>query len=105
MGGQIQQMEKSLWQHPIIITEAEIIPIAGAYRTPYAWDLSNKRYDPRAQVNYYEATYNVWRPRVQGIYRRGVAIGQDSNEISFSPLHLPAEDVIKKHYLKGYSNK
>lgn len=102
---QIQQMENSLWQHPIIITEAGIIPIAGAYRTPYAWDLPNKRYDPQAQVNYYEATYNVWKPRVQGIYWWVVTIGQDSNEISFSPLHLPAEDVIKKHYLKGFSNE
>ncbi|NSL52401.1 glycoside hydrolase family 113 [Calidifontibacillus erzurumensis] len=102
---QIKQMKETLWQKPILVTEAGIIPVAGAYRTPYSGSLPNQRYDPQAQVNYYEATYNVWKPRVQGIYWWGVLVGQDPNEISFSPLNMPTEKVIKKQFLKGFSNE
>lgn len=101
---QISQLNKTLWQKPVIITEAGIIPITGAYRTPYAWSLPNK-YDPQAQVNYYEATYNAWKPSVHGIYWWAVILGQNPNEISFSPLYLPTEEVIKKHYLKEFTNE
>lgn len=102
---QINQLKDTLWEKSIIVTEAGIIPVAGAYRTPYAWSLPNRKYDPQAQVNYYEATYNVWKPRVDGIYWWDVTLGQDPNEISFSPLNLPTEEVIKKHFLKGLSDE
>lgn len=99
----IYEIKESLPEERIIITEVGIIPIVGAYRTPYAWSIPNKKYDPQAQVNYYEATFNVWKPRVQGIYWWVVPIGQNPNEISYSPLYLPTEEVIKRHYLKKFS--
>ena len=97
---QMDQLEETLWQQSIIVTEAGILPIAGAYRTPYAWDFPNGIYDPQAQVNYYEATYNTWKPHVNGIYWWAVVLGQDPAEIGFSPLGLPTEEVIKKHFLQ-----
>lgn len=101
---QINQLREDLWKKSIIITEVGIIPVAGAYRTPYAWSISNNAYDPQAQVNYYEATYNVWKPRVHGIYWWDVTLGQYPNEISFSPLHSPTEEILKKHLLRGFPN-
>lgn len=101
---QIDQLEDSLWEESIVITEAGIVPIAGAYRTPYAWSLSKMTYDPLVQANYYEATFNRWKPKIDGIYWWSITLGQDADEISYSPLTLPTEDVIKKHFLAGENN-
>lgn len=98
---QLNQLHESLWNEPIVVTEVGIVPVAGAHRTPYAWDFPNGTYDAQAQSNYYEATFQVWKPKVDGLYWWSVSIGGDSNEISYSPLSLPAEEVIKKHYLLG----
>jgi len=102
---QLNQFKDMLPEKPIIVTEAGIIPIAGAYRTPYVWGLPNRRFDPEAQANYYEATYEVWKPLSQGIYWWVITLGQDPSEISFTPLGLPTEKVIKKQYLKPFTNE
>ncbi|MBD8037636.1 hypothetical protein H9635_12870 [Solibacillus sp. A46] len=99
---QINQLEEVLWQQSIIVTEVGIHPIDGAYRTPYSWSFPDGTFDPKAQVNYYEATYNTWKPKAEGIYWWAITLGQDPNEISFSPLGLPTEEVIKKHFLQNY---
>ncbi|WP_336046057.1 glycoside hydrolase family 113 [Solibacillus ferritrahens] len=99
---QINQLEEALWQQTIIVTEVGIHPIAGAYRTPYSWSFPDGTFDPQSQVNYYEATYNTWKPKAEGIYWWAITLGQDPNEISFSPLGLPTEEVIKKHFLKNH---
>ena len=39
-----------------------------------------------------------------GIYWWCVIPGENRKNISFSPLHLPAEEVIKKHFL-NYANE
>lgn len=101
---QLNQLKEQLPQKPIVVTEAGIIPIAGVYRTPYVWNLPNGKFDPTAQVNYYEATFNMWKPLSKGIYWWTVILGQDPSEISFSPLYSPTEEVIKKQYLKSFSD-
>lgn len=98
---QLSEFEATLWQRPIIVTEVGILPIAGAYHTPYAWSLPNGTYDPQAQINYLEATYNRWMPKVDGIYWWVVTLGRDPSENSFSPLGLPTEDVFKCYFLKN----
>ena len=102
---QINQFKDEFSQKNIVVTEAGIIPIKGVYRTPYVWSLPNGEFDPQAQVRYYEATYNVWKPMIQGIYWWTVTLGQDPAEISFSPLYSPTENVIKKHFLKDFPGK
>lgn len=101
----INQFKTHLPQKPLIVTEAGILPVAGAYRTPYAWRLPGRQIDVEAQVNYYEATYNVWKPLSNGIYWWAVTLSQDSDEISFSPLYSPTENSLKKQNLKGSQNK
>ena len=98
---QLNQLEVALWQSSIIVTEAGILPIAGAYRTPYAWSFPDGMYDPQAQTNYYEATLNIWKPKTEGIYWWAVILGHRSNDITYSPLRLPAEEVLKKHFLQN----
>lgn len=100
---QINPFNDKLGHESIVVTEAGIIPVAGAYRTPYAWSINDGKFDQQAQANYYEATYNVWKPMIQGVYWWNVTLGQDPKEISFSPLHSPTENVIKQHFLKDYS--
>ncbi len=97
---QIAQLKEALSDYPIVITEVGILPYEGVYRTPYVWSFPNGNYDPQTQAIYYEATYNVWKPLVEGIYWWVVTLGQDPNETSFSPLNLPTEDVLKKYFLK-----
>lgn len=100
----IHTMNKTLQQHRVLITEVGMIPVTGAYRTPYAWRIPHKKYDPQAQANYYEAAFEAWKQRVDGIYWWCVIPGENRKNISFSPLHLPAEEVIKKHFL-NYANE
>ena len=97
---QINHLEETLSQQSIIVTEVGVLPIVGAYRTPYAWSIPDGTYDPQVQVDYYEATYNIWEPRADGIYWWVVTLGQDPNEISFSPLKSPTEEVIKKFLIR-----
>lgn len=101
----ISQFKDDFSQKNIVVTEAGVIPIKGVYRTPYVWSLSNGKYDTQTQVNYYEATYNVWKPITKGIYWWTVMLGQDPEEISFSPLYSPTEKVIKKHYLEDTTSQ
>lgn len=97
---QMMQLESALWQYSLIVTEAGILPIAGAYRTPYAWSFPDGTFDSQAQSNYYEATFNIWKPKTEGIYWWAVILGDRSNDITYSPLELPAEEVLKKHLLQ-----
>lgn len=99
---QIDQLKETLSDYTIVITEVGIFPIVGAYRTPYLWSFPDGTYDPQTQANYYEATYNVWQSRIEGIYWWVVTLGQNPNDISFSPLKLPTEEVLKKHFLKYF---
>ncbi|GAA0308462.1 hypothetical protein GGQ92_001139 [Gracilibacillus halotolerans] len=98
---QLSNLQESLWDKSIIVTEVGILPITGAYRTPYVWSFPNGTYDTQAQINYYEATFNMWKPKVDGIYWWVIALDQDPDEISYSPLTLPTEGLIKSHYLSG----
>ncbi len=97
---QLTPLEESLTEHSIIVTEVGVLPVAGAYRTPYAWSLPDRKYEPQVQANYYEATYLIWKPRTNGIYWWAVTLGEDPNSISFSPLGLPAEEVLKKFFVR-----
>lgn len=101
---EINQFKAQLPETPIVVTEAGIIPVTGAYRTPYAWRLPDRKIDLEAQVHYYQATYNVWRPLSNGIYWWAVTLGQDPNEIGFSPLYSPTEKIMKKQNLKSEWN-
>lgn len=98
---EMSQLKAELWQYSLIVTEAGILPVAGAYRTPYAWSFPDGTYDPQAQTNYYEATFNIWKPKIEGIYWWAVVLGHRSNDITYSPLGLPAEEVLKKHFLRN----
>lgn len=97
---QLKYIEEDLLHKNILITEVGIIPIAGIYRTPYAWSAPTGTFDPIAQANYYEATFQAWESIVQGIYWWGITIDEEPSVVDFSPLHLPAELILKKHYLK-----
>ncbi|MCM3067541.1 hypothetical protein M3568_14210 [Priestia flexa] len=96
----INHLDKTLSQFSIIVTEVGVLPIGGAYRTPYAWSIPDGTYDPQVQVDYYEATYHTWKPRSYGIYWWVVTLGEDSNKVSFSPLGKPTEEVIKKFFIR-----
>ncbi|MHA6252942.1 glycoside hydrolase family 113 [Oceanobacillus sp. CAU 1775] len=102
---QINHLEEVMSQESIIVTEVGVLPITGAYRIPYAWSIPNGKYDPEVQVNYYEATYQTWKPQSKGIYWWVVTLGQDSNITSFSPLDLPTEEVIKKYFIKDVQHE
>jgi len=82
----------------IIITEAGIVPVEGAYRTPYVWEYNNQPYSPKTQENYYIATFNSWKPSIQGIYWWVVSLEEDNIDINYSPFGLPTEEVIKKQF-------
>lgn len=85
----------------VIVTEAGMIPISGAYRTPYVWSIPGGKLDWQAQANYYESTFNAWASNSVGIYWWYVAITQPSpGEISYSPLGTPTEEIIKQIFLK-----
>lgn len=84
---------------PLLITEVGVIPIEGAYRTPYAWDIPNGIINPQVQVNYYEATFNSWQQVSKGIYWWSVTPYEERQRIGYSPLSLPTEQVIKRHFL------
>lgn len=101
---ELNQFKEKLPQTPIVVTEVGLLPIAGAYRTPYAWRLPEGEIDRQAQVNYYEATYKVWKPLSQGIYWWTVTLGQDPSVISFTPLYSPTESVIKRQFRTGFSD-
>lgn len=93
----LKDIEELFFDKPVIITEAGIIPVKGAYRTPYAWEIPGGVYDPEAQANYYEATYRVWYPLTEGIYWWMVTLEPASAErIDFSPLRLPTKKVLKQ---------
>ncbi|MFC7063141.1 glycoside hydrolase family 113 [Halobacillus seohaensis] len=89
----------------IIITEAGMIPVDGAYRQPYAWSIPDGELDGQAQANYYEATFNALQPMSEGIYWWCVTLGQDPEVIDYSPLDLPTEKVIKQHYLNDFTDE
>ena len=95
----INHLENNLWEYSIVVTEVGVLPIAGAYRTPYAWSLPHGTYDPETQANFFAATYNAWQSKVDGIYWWAVTFGQDPDEISFSPLGLPTEEMMKLYLL------
>ena len=95
----INKLKKFLDHESIIITEAGIIPVSGAYRTPYKWNIPNGKLDWQAQANYYEATYKAWNASIQGFYWWNVTLDQNQEEISYSPLNSPTENVIKKYFL------
>lgn len=82
----------------IIITEVGIVPIEGAYRTPYDWIYDHQLYSPETQVNYYIATFNQWKPIIHGIYWWVIQLEEDSMDINYSPLGLPTEEIIKKQF-------
>ncbi|MBM7579682.1 hypothetical protein JOD21_002364 [Jeotgalibacillus terrae] len=96
-------LSKQLDHPSVIITEAGMIPVAGAHRTPYAWSMPDGVVDRQAQANYYSATFSALKPLSKGIYWWGVALDQevDVETVDYSPLHGPAEDVIRKLLLKG----
>lgn len=97
---------KDLFTHEsIIITEAGVVPVTGAYRTPYSWHIPYAPLDWEAQSNYYEATYQVWRPMIQGIYWWNVTLNHNREEVNYSPLHSPTESVIKRHFLGELNNE
>lgn len=101
----LHEIKEFLQHESIIITEAGIIPIAGAYRTPYSWNIPNGQLDWEAQANYYEATFQVWKPYIQGIYWWTVTLTDDPGEINYSPLHSPTESVIKRHFRNQMNNE
>ena len=83
----------------ILLTEVGIVPIDGAYKTPYQWVYTNQTYNPDVQVNYYQSTFNSWEPYIEGIYWWTVTL-EDNIEANYSPLGLPTEEVIKKQFLE-----
>ena len=98
----IDQLSDILRDQTIVVTEAGIIPIAGAYRTPYAWSIPEGQIDWQAQAHYYEATYVSWKPFIDGIYWWNVTLDESTaNTIDFSPLGSPTEAVIQKYFLKA----
>ena len=92
-------LENTLRNKSIIITEAGIIPVAGAYRYPYMWSIPGGKLDWMAQANYYDATFRAWRPLIDGIYWWSVVLAPNPVVIDYSPLGSPAELVIKQHFL------
>lgn len=81
---------------PLMITEAGIIPVKGAHRTPYAWEIPGGVYDPEAQAHYYQATYRIWRPFTEGLYWWTVTLQpEEEASIDYSPLRQPTEAVLK----------
>lgn len=96
----MREVEEISNDKSIVITEAGIIPVSGAYRTPYVWSIPDGTLDQQAQANYYEATYNMWRPMIEGIYWWSVTLSEPNpNVIDFSPLGSPTESVIKQFFL------
>ena len=81
----------------VLLTEVGIVPIDGAYKTPFQWIYTNRTYNPEVQVNYYESTFNSWKPYIEGIYWWTVTLDND-DENNYSPLGLPTEEVIKKQF-------
>ncbi|WP_100374302.1 glycoside hydrolase family 113 [Bacillus sp. FJAT-45037] len=101
-GKWISELKTLTNQESIIITEAGMIPVDGAYRQPYAWSIPGGKLDRQAQATYYEATYNALRSVSKGIYWWCVTLDQDPGVIDYSPLNSPTEQVIKQHFLKDF---
>lgn len=95
----IHHLDATFVNSSIIVTEVGVLPITGAYRTPYAWSIPGGTYDPQVQVDYYVATYEIWKPRSNGIYWWCVTLGDEPGNISYSPLNTPTEDVLKKFFI------
>ncbi len=82
---------------PVVITEAGMIPVSGAFRTPYAWSLPDRKLDWAAQARYYEATFYAWQPLTRGIYWWCVPLtADDPDVVGYSPLGSPTETVIQR---------
>lgn len=97
---EISKFQAQLPEKPIVITEAGMIPVVGAYRTPYVWRLPGKKVDQQAQANYYAATFQVWQPLSKGIYWWTVTLGENPDDISFSPLNTLTENILKQQNVK-----
>lgn len=102
---QINEFKNKLNHPSIIVTEAGIIPVAGAYRTPYSWTIPHSELNWETQANYYEATFNVWEPIVEGIYWWNITIEEDPEEVSYSPFYSPTEEIIRKQLLGDFFKK
>jgi len=100
----IDQVKRPLKNKSVVITESGIVPVRGAYRTPYSWQFPNGKLDWDAQAHYYEATYRVWKPLIQGIYWWSVTLDENPGAVNYSPLHSQTEFVIKRHFLKNWKN-
>ncbi|SDJ15329.1 glycoside hydrolase family 113 [Salimicrobium halophilum] len=89
--------------HPsVLITEAGMIPIDGAYRRPYAWKIPGGTVDRHAQADYYEATFTALKPISEGIYWWSVTLDEDTgnDSLDYSPLNGPAEDVLRQLFVE-----
>lgn len=90
----IRKIKPYLENRSIVVTETGLIPLAGAYRKPFAWSRVSGKLDRDAQKNYYEATYRIWRPLVHGLYWWAVTLDQNPEVIDYSPLNSPTELLI-----------
>lgn len=96
------KIEEIVQIKPVLITEVGMIPMTGAYRTPYAWDMANRTKDEEAQANYYLATHHFWKPMVEGIYWWSVTLPEPyPPTINYSPLRSPTASVLKELYRDG----
>lgn len=95
----LNQVKDDLKDKPIIVSEVGTLPVTGSYRTPYAWEYVGRPYDREAQVQYYDASFQVWMPLSEGIYWWCVTL-DDEGSINYSPLYSATEEVIKAYFLK-----
>jgi len=98
----MSEIKEVLMNEAIVVTEAGIIPVAGAYHAPYSWSIRGAKLDRKTQINYYKATFSAWQNMIQGIYWWCVTLSEpDPGVIDYSPLGTPTEEVIKEFYLKN----
>ncbi|WAA09076.1 glycoside hydrolase family 113 [Fervidibacillus albus] len=90
-----RKVRNLLQNEKIVITEAGVIPVAGAYRTPWKGEIPGEKVDWTVQGNYYEGTFYAWQEWISGLYWWNVSLNGSPNAIDYSPLGSPTEKIIQ----------
>lgn len=94
-----QRHQDIIEDYNILITEVGVVPVLGAHRTPYQWEFENAIEDYQGQANYYQATFNAWHKKAEGIYWWCITLDDNREELDYSPLDTITEKILRENFL------